>query len=197
MLKASSSFTVSTMRELRISLTFSLNVTPFTRTFGSLEIRSTWVMILRATYRAISSLMYRVDAFGGVAEAEVAAVEPEVGGLFQDGKAVFFRAAGIGGGFIYDVVAFFQDFSYGAGGADEGLEVGYVVFVHGGRHSYDEETGFPKHFDVVGEDDVAAFQVPGLHFFAGINTGAHHFDAAGIDVESDDGNFPGEFQCDG
>src|SRR5258708_39156388 len=62
-----------------------------------------------------------VDAFGGVAEAEVAAVEPEVGGLFQDGKAVFFRAAGRGGGFIYDEVAFFQDFSYGAGGSEEGF----------------------------------------------------------------------------
>ncbi len=49
----------------------------------------------------------------------------EAAELFKHGHAVFFSAAGVHGGFVYDDVAAFKHFAHGFAGFDEGREVGF------------------------------------------------------------------------
>src|ERR1700677_2231767 len=124
-------------------------------------------------------------------------MELEIRCLFEDGEAVFFGATGVGGGFVDDVVPFFEGFPNGGGSADQGLQVGNVVFVHGGGYGYDREAGLFEDLDVIGEDDIATLEFFGVHFLTGVDVVSHHFNAAAVDVEADHGDLAGKFECDG
>jgi hypothetical protein len=139
----------------------------------------------------------RVDAFGGIAEAEVAFLQAKAGDLFEDGQTVFFGAAGVGGGFVYDVVAFFQRLSDGGGSADEGFQIGHIVFIDGGGNGDDKKAGLFQDFDVIGEDDIAVGEFFGSTSLLGSMALRIMSMRFGIDIESDDGNFSGKFQGDG
>jgi len=87
----------------------------------------------------------RVDALGAVASVEVD-VEFETGDLFDNGKALVLGNTRIDGGFIYDNVAFADDFANGLAGTVERGEVGVVVAVHGGGNGNNVEIALTNVF---------------------------------------------------
>src|SRR6185437_11519897 len=138
-----------------------------------------------------------VDAFRRVAETEVAFVQMQVGVFLQKGQTVLFRAAGVGGRFGNDIIATLEDLANGGRGAYEGLEIGYVRFVYRCGNGNNEETGLLQYFGIFREDDVAVLELGVVDLFAGVDGLAHQGDAFGVDIETDDGNLPGELEGDG
>ena len=95
-----------------------------------------------------------VDALGAVAGEEVD-VELQAREFFQHGHAVFLGGAGVDGGFVDHDVAGFQHPAHGLAGADQGREVGLLVFVDGRGHGDDEAGAGAQGFHVRGEAQVA------------------------------------------
>ena len=74
-------------------------------------------------------LVAGINTFRAVAAEEVM-IEPEAGMLFEDWHAVFLGTSGIDGGLVNDDVTFFQHFTHGFTGLNEGREVWSLMFVY-------------------------------------------------------------------
>ena len=96
----------------------------------------------------------RVDAFGAVAGEKIN-VELEAREFFEYRHAVFFRRAGVHGGFVNHDVAGLEDFAYGFAGLHQGREVGALVFVNRGGHGDDKAVALAQIFKVGGKAQVA------------------------------------------
>src|SRR5690606_37452982 len=133
-----------------------------------------------------------IDALRAVADEELL-VEPEPGGLLQDGHADFLGRARVDGGFIDDDVAGGKHAAHGAPRRFQRPHVGQLVAVHRRRHGDDVDIAALDAGDIRGEPEMpAGFQFLARYLAGAVDALAQFPDALRIDVEGGRGIPPSE-----